>query len=347
MVVGSTQNAQRHVTPFRWTRAGGIEAIGEDSSAVAVSADGSVVVGDHADGVFRWTRELGAATIIQPLDGDTGIRTLDLSADGTAVLAQSFAEDGAVQRLVVWTEASGARAIENPPGHPSCLVEHHRPSGSDGFVVGGWCFNEAGHESYVWSGQDQVVTLGSAAIGADDVDYPVAITEDGLVVIGNAVLETGDVRAYRWTEASGIALIELPDGYTNSTVPIRTLSDDGSVVAGNMTGIAESAFRWLDGAGPTVLSPLEGHDTSQVAAVSADGSIVSGTSRLGMTDVTPVYWRADGVPHPIADELAAAGVNLGTGVLRAVGKVRGTLGFVGSGSKDTVSTELSWYAKLR
>jgi uncharacterized membrane protein len=349
VVVGFAVSMQHLPVPFRWTRADGMEAIAQEGgTAVAVNADGSVVLGAHEapiTGVFRWTRALGAVTIVEPLAGNDGVRALALSADGTMVLAQSFGSGDAAERLVVWTQDSGARAIENLPGYAWCLVEHTRPSRSHGIVAGGWCFNEAGNEPFVWAGQDHLVALGPTdALDAYEPENPVAITADGSVAVGRSTRAANESRVYRWTEATGLELVELPEGYTSSTS--AAMSEDGSVVVGRMSGTADHSFLWSAGAGAVVLSPLEGHDSCDVYVVSADGSVAAGSSRLGAADSTAVYWRADGVPHRIAGELAVGGVDLGGGALGHAQGAQAPLGFFGYGSKDQASTYIGWFARL-
>jgi uncharacterized membrane protein len=353
-VVGHALDSQSIFTPFRWTRADGMEAIFEGSgTAVAVSADGSVVLGELELAVqraFRWTRALGAV-ILEPLAGDDATDALALSADGATVLGQSSAAGSA--RLFVWTEGSGTRAVENLPGYVSCRVGLASFGRSFGFAVGGSCSDgSGGREPFLWAGHDGLVSLGPIdALGGYEPSDPVAVTADGSVAVGRSV-GTGS-RAYRWTEASGLELLEIPEGYTSSA-PVNgpsTMSGDGSVVVGTMGGIARRSFRWAEGVGTVVLSPLEGHDLSDVYLVSADGSVAAGSSlRLGeaseILERTAIYWRADGVPHRIADELASGGVDLGGGALGAVQAVQAPLGLFGFGSKDEVSTNLGWHARL-
>jgi hypothetical protein len=62
---------------------------------------------------------------------------------------------------------------------------------------------------------------------------------------------------------------------------------------------------------------------------------------LGTEDSRAVYWRADGVAHSIAEELAAEGIDLGAGVLYSAQSVHAPLTFLGGGSKDDLSTELA------
>jgi hypothetical protein len=270
------------------------------------------------------------------------------------VLGQSSGTGG--ERLFVWTEATGTRAVENLPGHTHCRVGSATFGRTSGFAVSGLCTIGTGREPFVWAGQDDLAALGPAdALGGYLPTDPVAVTADGSVAVGRASGATSmdGSRAYRWTEANGFELIELPEGYTTGA-PIAsraTMSEDGSVVVGTMGGTARRSFFWSEGVGAVVLSPLEGHDISDVYVVSLDGSVAAGSSfRLGaadeIEDSTAVYWRADGVPHGIADELAVDGVELGGGVLGVAQAAQAPLGFVGFGSKDEVSVLLGWHANL-
>ncbi len=343
VVVGSGRDSQNRDVPFRWTLADGMEAIADEGFAVAVSADGSVILGTHLDEVFRWTRALGAVTIVEPLAGDDAISALALSADGAKVLVQSYRKDDSAARLVVWTEGSGTRVIENLPGHANCQVTS---KSTGGFAVGGYCADDSRDEPFVWAGQDNLVALGPVdALGGYEPVEPSAVTADGSVAIGS----TYEDRGYRWTEANGFELLELPDGYTNGAP--TGMSEDGSVVVGTMDGLARRAFLWSESAGVAVLPPLEGHDVSEVHTVSADGSVAAGrsfslNSALEIEDLAITYWGADGVAHSVASELAAGGVDLGGGALQGVGAAQAPLDFFGRGSKDQVSSDLTWYARF-
>jgi uncharacterized membrane protein len=334
-----------------------MEPLAESGTADAVSADGSVVVGrvstdEVKQALFRWTRERGAITIIEPLPGDDTTRLLALSDDGGTVLGlseQSEFDAPPSSRLVVWTEGSGARAIENLPGYPSCTAEFANFDPTHGFVAAGACSNEVESESFLWTGQEALVALGPAdALDGYAAHGAVAVTADGSVAVGVATGPDNAGRGYRWTEAEGFEFLELPEGYTSSRVgwPGEALSADGSVVAGTLDSEVYRAFRWSDDAGTVVLPPLEGHDVSSASAVSPDGSVVAGISRRGTMDQTAVYWLADGVPHRIADGLEAHGIELGAGKLQSVRAVMTPLAFLGYGAKDELGTELMWRATL-
>jgi uncharacterized membrane protein len=352
VVVGDARNSERRYAPFRWTRAGGMEALAEEGSAVAVSADGSVVVGVRslpAKAVFRWTRALGAVTIVEPLEGDDDLRVLAVSPDGATVLGESSRRD-TTARLFLWEEGAGTRAIENLPGQAFCQVELATFSQSHGFIAAGACHSEAGYEPFLWTGQDELVALGPAdALGDYKPSSPVAVTADGSVAVGGAFVSDTESRTYRWTEANGFDFIQLPDGYTDAGA--AALSEDGSAIIGRMAGKADHSFLWSASTGAVVLSPLAGHDSSYVRLMSADGSVAAGASSSEFEGWTAAYWRADGIAHSIAEELAAGGIDLGPGLLREPVSTWTTMGpspvgFFGYGSKDEVSTHLSWQARL-
>jgi probable HAF family extracellular repeat protein len=97
------------------------------------------------------------------------------------------------------------------------------------------------------------------------------------VVVGQSEDDTGRSQAFRWTEATGtVGLGSLP-GFEESSLA------DGKVVAGQLihraTVASLQAFRWSEASGMVLLGPLPGDNSSSVHAVSADGSIVAGTSQ--------------------------------------------------------------------
>jgi probable HAF family extracellular repeat protein len=355
VVVGNAPTADGDPSAFRWTRTDGMEAIaGGIAAAVAVSADGSVVLGSQREPMsraFRWTRDFGAVAL-EPLGGDDATEPLYLSPDGATVLAASTGSAGA--RLFSWTEASGTRAIDNLPGYTTCRQALPTARLSYGFVAAGSCRNDAGGtEPFVWVGGERLLALGSVdALDGFVPSEPVAVSADGSVAVGGASDVSIGSRPYRWTEAEGLELIELPAGFdTGAPVSDRAaMSEDGTVVVGTMGGSARRSFLWSESSGAVVLEPLEGHDISDAYVVSADGSVAAGSSfrsgTAGPEDMTAVYWRADGVARRLADELGAAGFDLGGGALGATLFAQAPRSFVGYGSSDEVSYYLGFRARL-
>jgi len=102
-----------------WTEAGGMVGLGElpggafDSSAMAISADGSIVVGessvDSGGGAFIWDAENGMRQLDQVLTDDFGldltgwtlIRAKGISDDGFTIVGQGLNPSGENEGWIV------------------------------------------------------------------------------------------------------------------------------------------------------------------------------------------------------------------------------------------------------
>lgn len=96
---------------FRWTQDGGmvglgyLDEFGYQSYANAVSADGSVIVGDSDGQAFRWTQADGMVGL-DPLRRGGNSGTLAVSADGSVVVGGGF-------NAFYWTQAGGVRPLRD------------------------------------------------------------------------------------------------------------------------------------------------------------------------------------------------------------------------------------------
>jgi probable HAF family extracellular repeat protein len=159
----------------------------------------------------------------------------------------------------------------------------------DGQWVVGTATGASGDVAFRWS-----VATGLQPLGGGTAN---GVSDDGSVVVGGSQFGSGP-EAYRWTEAGGMApLGDLPGGIFLSVA--NAVSADGSVVVGNgdtgrqitfdpgggplVTVTARSeAFRWTAAgmvsigipAGP----PLNGEWFTTGVAVSADGTVISGST---------------------------------------------------------------------
>jgi uncharacterized membrane protein len=129
---------------------------------------------------------------------------------------------------------------------------------------------------------------------------PYAISVDGSTIVGGA-WEAGDQysQAFRWTSSAGLQRLgPLPGDYASAPV---ALSADGSVVAGNSLhwepipgdpdGLeAYRGFRWTAATGLTDLGLLPGALTTEVRAISADGSAVFGSALFPGYSRVPFRW---------------------------------------------------------
>ena len=104
---------------FRWTRETGLEGLGlldgsDRSSARAISADGSVIVGASPfspnSEVFRWTEATGTIDLGDLPGGEVDGRARGISADGSVVVGWSDLGRtvlGAPLEAFRWTQATG------------------------------------------------------------------------------------------------------------------------------------------------------------------------------------------------------------------------------------------------
>lgn len=142
----------------------------------------------------------------------------------------------------------------------------------------------------------------AASLTAVPNTYPYAVSADGSTIVGRA-WEPGDQhsQAFRWTSSAGLQRLgRLPGDYTSDPV---AASADGSVVAGNSLhwepipgdpdGLeAYRGFRWTAATGLTDLGLLPGALTTEVRAMSADGSAIFGHASFPNYFRAPFRWTA-------------------------------------------------------
>lgn len=284
------------------------------SSALGVSADGSVVVGfgsaaGNVTTATRWTN--GAmAPIGVPPGMSTSVAT-DVSSDGAAVLVNATGSNGVSSRSYVWRAATGFQDLGVAPGS---WYTNGASISADGFVVAGTSSDpEGGAEAFVW--RDGVFTQLGVLPGGS-WSRATGVSADGSVVVGYGQSERAPVdefEAFVWTAATGlVGLGAFPGGDGASRA--NAVSDDGRVVVGASSSPSHSlrAFRWTAESG---LVDLCGADPKcggvqggfEALAVSADGSVISGEAYFGgfvwdeahgVRELLPLYrrWLLDPPP---------------------------------------------------
>ena len=129
-VVGWTTSGGNGVA-FRWTQAGGMQTIGTLgggwSEARAVSADGSVVVGEAANAggfrrAFRWTQAGGMQDLGTLGGGNQTAIAWGVSADGSVVVGESE-NPGFFTRAFRWTASSGMKDLGTLGGNTSAALD--------------------------------------------------------------------------------------------------------------------------------------------------------------------------------------------------------------------------------
>ena len=246
MIVGAVPNS---VLAASFQGLGDLPGGGFSSSARAVSADGSVVVGysSSASGVeaFRWTSGSGMVGLGDLPGGSFWSEAYGVSADGSVVVG--FSDSASGVEAFRWTSGGGMVGLGDLPG-PLFRSGAYGVS-ADGSVIVGESFSASGIEAFRWTSGGGMVGLGDLPGGIfDSVAY--AVSGDGSVVVGQGVSASGD-EAFRWKSTGGmVGLGDFPGGTFRSRA--YGVSADGSVVVGYGEidfGTSLRAFIWdaLDG----------------------------------------------------------------------------------------------------
>jgi uncharacterized membrane protein len=174
----------------------------------------------------------------------------------------------------------------------------------DGSIIVGWDF--------IWNLRTQSVTRLGDLPGALPQSFAYAVSDDGLVVAGRS--QNG---AFVWDARNGMRDLSFSIGDFGSyfyALSALGLSSDGSVVVGSgpRNATMTEAFRWTESGGMQELGFLTGQSGySQAQAVSADGSIVVGSSSTFESNSGRVafIWDAEHGMRPLNVVLAELGVD--------------------------------------
>ncbi len=213
VVVGSGDMASI-TTAFRWEN-GVMEALpplltGESSNAIAVSSDGSIVIGSSGGQAVRW-RDGVVEGLGLPPGGDSAFAR-DGSADASVVVGTVFVSNPNGTEAFIWREGIGMDYIPDLPGG-SPYREALAVSGH-GLVVAGVADGGAGFEPFIWSKETGTRALKhvlEAEYGLDLTGWDLAsvcsISFDGRVLVGNGLNPDGEREAWRaelppWTVAN-------------------------------------------------------------------------------------------------------------------------------------------------
>ncbi|MFV0283301.1 MAG: autotransporter domain-containing protein [Castellaniella sp.] len=242
------------------------------STAVAVSADGSVIIGEGSSGrAFRWT-DASQIESLGSLSGGSGADANGISADGRVIVGSSAVASGR-NHAFRWTEAGRMQDLGDLGGD---YAEAYAVSADGNVIVGR---SELGNGSgeihaFRWTEAEQMQDLGT--LGGNS--RAEAVSEDGGVIAGISFLADRSARAFRWTEAGRMQDLGTLGGRRSYA---KAVSADGSVIIGDSeieTG-STRAFRWTEARLMEDLGTLGG-DFATAIAVSADGSVIVGNSHL-------------------------------------------------------------------
>jgi probable HAF family extracellular repeat protein len=293
---GTVCSSSDTVKAYRWTVAGGYEVLGTQGKsdffgAGAISFDGSVVVGEHADAhaeatgtdAFRWTATKGIVQL--PFNIATAV-----TVDGAMVAGGDN-----------WWNTSGQMGLFGPfPGEPDQTEAYGLAGTSQLPVAVGAAIKSsdafgATFHGFRWTPagglQDLGLTTGAESIG-------IAVSGDGSAVTGEARDAGGFWRAFRWTAATGMIDIGTLGGPESAGYAINR---DGTVIVGASLTSGSTAsshiFRWTAKTGiQDLLVALQAAgvhradnwvDLNNMVGVSADGTVMAGYGLSPRTKAFP------------------------------------------------------------
>ncbi len=266
---------------------GDLSGGGVYSRALAVSADGTVVVGEGRSAfgasAFRWTGD-GGMIELPMFYAAVPQRAYGVSPDGTVVVGSGSPWATGTPEPFRWTAAEGSRGLPTLPG--GAAWGNAYGASADGSVIVGSSTRAifmSDTEAFRWTGEGALAGLGDFS-GGTFSSAAMDVSDDGTVVVGWGTSDSG-MEAFRWTSDNGmVSLGELPGGSFFSRAD--AVSADGAVVVGGSSSDAGyEAFRWTDGGGMLPLGDLPGGSFfSRALGVSGDGTIVVGfaTSAAGL-----------------------------------------------------------------
>jgi len=267
--------------------------IGDDGSpteAVAVSADGSVVVGSYhtPDGqrAFLWTQSGGRVPLDQPTDLAWSWAT-DVSASGDYVSGYGGSSFGTRDGWegIRWQVGGDFDRI----AVPGSAVWAAGISG-DGLTIAGTVQGVPAAdlaEAFRWTPSGGVQNLGTLY---DDLSWHQSnargISNDGATIIGDSQGSDGTnfyADGYRWTEADNMTGL-------GGAFSANAVSRDGQVVVGAInTNEGFRAYRWTQADGFDPLGTLGPNQTSAALGVSGDGRRVVGYVEDQGTDLRTAF----------------------------------------------------------
>jgi len=260
---------------------------GWDSSASAVSGDGSTVVGrsSSSNGVeaFRWRAATGMQGLGDFAGGPFASEATAVSFDGNAVAGYGTASPPPgcewfclANRAFRWTPNGGLKKLINDHSFADAI------SGAGGVVVG-----SAVDGAFRWSGNGPNGLQYVDPLPGDAIAQARAISADATVICGTSLSTV--YRPVRWVGGPVPALITDAPGFAEA------ISNDGTtIVGGAFDGLRHRAYRWTEDAELVWLPDLvKGRIESHARAVSGDGSVIIGTAASSVTEYTVFIWDAE------------------------------------------------------
>jgi probable HAF family extracellular repeat protein len=258
-----------------------------------VSGDGKVVAGHVNSRAVRWSLASGVQTI-----NINGRASYARSTNGDGSVVVGYYQDQHLEAVAYrWTDA-GWVVLQGLNGDTVA-----NDVSSDGSVVVGQSNDVTGSHAVRWDGSALTVLDSFGGIN----NSARAISDDGLVAVGESSYMGGAIIAVRWIGTDVYELGSL--GGDSSTA--YGVNSDGSVIVGYgyTSNLYQNAFRWtVDGM--ENLGTLGGTQ-SFARGVSADGSVVVGHSNTANDVAVRAFrWTEETDMVSVEDWLRANGVTV-------------------------------------
>jgi len=222
---------------------------GESSGALAVSADGDLVVGwgtsQEGNEAARWKSGAPAEALGDLPGGPLHSGAALVTRDRSTIVGTGSVADG--QEIAVWSK-DGVRGLGDLPGgerrsEPFAMT----PKGD---VVVGRAVSASCMEAARWTAAEGLVGLGDLPGGACE-SIAFGIASDGGTIVGSASSESGQ-EAFLWTKAAGMrslrtvlreAGVREVEGWTLAVA--NGISGDGRVIVGGGVNPAGNSEGWI------------------------------------------------------------------------------------------------------
>ncbi len=248
---------------------------GPGSRALAVSADGTTVVGDAGGptGVTQavyWRPGTGMVGLGQLFDPPRYSYATGVSGDGSVIVGVA----GGIQPFI-WTNSTGMV----PMSGMSPTTSDVAGLSADGTAAVGTSLPSTPGplQATRWTQAGGPQALGIHPTGASS--RGAAISADGSTVVGWGDTGTG-FQAARWRAETGfVSLRPVPGTWSQAFA----VSGDGAVVTGMMD--ATTTFRWTEATGMVPIGPGQGN------GISADGNVIVGAA--GGSQNSAFFWTPE------------------------------------------------------
>ncbi len=323
----------------------GIPAGYSGTSPLAISRDGSAVVGDvlgvYLAQAFRWT----AATGPVPLGFLSGTQVTEaIAVSGNGAVTGGYQGFGGCgdNRGVVWN-SSGPIFTGFPAGGNYSIIYGLN---GDGTVAAG---NAGICNSYmpaaVWQQSTNTwiqLPLANQSGKTAQRGNAVALNPAGNIAVGGTGYTDATSQATKWTV--GVTSTSLGLGFLSggNSSGASAISADGSVIVGssNTAGSPSHAFRYTASGGMVDIGCLGSDTVCDAQGVNSDGSIVVGNSTSG-----PYRWTVTNGTQSIRDLISAAGLAAGWQLQSVVGVSDSGFWISGKGI-DPQNRQQGWIAFL-